>query len=290
MRLNRSFEGFLTEGETVTPPAGGGGPASEAGAAKFELPANWRDSLPADLKDDPTIKLHNSIEGIAKTLVNSQKILGADKMLKPHEHFSDEDWKNFYKTAGVPEEKDYKLDFKPEDNVKADEKFLEFFKKAAVKEKLFPKQATGLLKEVGGFLENAQKELQTAEKVKTEGELAAFKKEAGAAYETMVKKANLAFKTWGDESMGKLLETTGLGNHPAMIKMFSKVAELMKEGQMRGDDGSGGGELFSKKEAMKKAMDMLTNASHPLNDKKHPNHGAAQAEYTRLFEMAHHEE
>ena len=265
-------------GSTVTPPAAVVPPI----AAKFELPENWRDSLPEDLKNDPTVKSYNSIEALAKTLVQSQKILGSDKVLVPSKHATPEEIRSYYKKSGIPEEKDYKVEVSKDEQV--DGKFLETFTKIAAKEMVHPTQAKAILSGSLAYLKQAQSEKEAATKLETETGLKALKEEWGAAYDEKVNKAHQAFLKFGDEGLKKVLDS-GFGNNPNVIKAFSKIGDLISEGKIRGDADTTG--AMTPAEAQLKANEILMNPEHPHNLGGHPNHKAALEEMTKLYEIIH---
>ncbi len=280
MRMSNlsKYRSFATEG---TDEGGGGGGGT---TAKFELPENWRDSLPDDLKNEPSLKTFNSIEALSKSFVHAQKAMGSDKVVKPNKLFADNDWKDFYKNIGVPQsEKDFVIE-KPEDIKGVDEKFMEVLKKASVKANMFPAQAKALLTEVMPYLEKTKTDVMNADKVKREEALTAFKKEQGEAFDNTVAKAQLAYKTFGDEAIQKLLTETGLGNDPGMIKMFAKAADLLKEGKLKGDPTLNS-DVLAPAEALKAWTD-FTSTNQAYKDGRHPNHAAAILESERLAKMA----
>lgn len=60
----------------------------------------------------------------------------------------------------------------------------------------------------------------------------------GAKYEDNVKMAQKAFTAFADEDLTQLLNSTGLCNHPAMVKAFHKIGQKISEDTM--ESGSGG--------------------------------------------------
>ena len=72
---------------------------------------NWRESLPDDLRDDPSLKSIQDVPGLAKSFIHAQKMVGADKIPVPTEHATKEDWDAVYSKLGRPATPDdYKVE------------------------------------------------------------------------------------------------------------------------------------------------------------------------------------
>ena len=63
-------------------------------------------ALPADLRDHPSMSDLKDFEGLAKSYVHSQSMLGRDRIEAPNEKWTDEEWSNFYGSLGRPDEPD----------------------------------------------------------------------------------------------------------------------------------------------------------------------------------------
>lgn len=51
----------------------------------------------------------------------------------------------------------------------------------------------------------------------------------GESFETNLAIANKAFNSFGDDELRSILETSGLGNHPAMLRLFHKIGSQISE-------------------------------------------------------------
>ena len=68
---------------------------------------NWRDTLPEELKNDPTLQNINDVESLAKTAVHQQKMIG-NRIPMPK---NDEEKAELYSKLGRPDEpKNYEVD------------------------------------------------------------------------------------------------------------------------------------------------------------------------------------
>ena len=84
------------------------------------------------------------------------------------------------------------------------------------------------------------------------------------------------------------MEDSGLGNHPEIVKMFSKIGNLLKDdGIMVGETGIG--DALSPAMAQEKIDNNLGDSEFNkiYLDKTHPQHQKAVEEMTRLFSTAH---
>lgn len=252
--------------------------------------ATWRDTLPDDLKNEPSLQVFADVGTLAKSYVHAAKSIGADKIVKPSKHATPDDWKKVFKELGVPEEKDYKLEFAEEEKGQIDEKFTEFFKQIAAKEQLFPDKAKKILMESAKFIKQADVDRQAAQKADQLKALEGLKTEWGAAYDVKTKQATLAFEKFGKDipDLKSFLESSGFGNHPAVIKMFAAAGETLKEGAMISRVPDGGSGAFTPSQALQKANDILGgDHSHPYWDTLHPNHKNAVKEMEDLYKMAY---
>ena len=57
-----------------------------------QLPANWYEGLPDDLKGEESLKLFHDVPSLAKSLVHAQKQFGVDKIPVPTKYSTPEDW------------------------------------------------------------------------------------------------------------------------------------------------------------------------------------------------------
>lgn len=250
----------------------------------------WRDTLPEEMKSEPSLQLIADIPMLAKSYLHSQKMVGADKILKPSKHATADDWKKTFKDLGVPDEKDYKLDFNDQEKTVIDQQFAEFFQKLSAQEQLFPDKAKKVLMESAKFIKTAEEARQNGVKLENEKALTALKDEWGAAYDIKTQQANLAFKTFGKDipELDAFLVKSGLGNNPAVIKMFAAVGETLKEGKIINSSPSGGAGPLTPKEAQVKIDQIMGRPqTDPFWDKNHPNHKNAVQEMNELFVQVH---
>jgi hypothetical protein len=249
-------------------------------------PADWRSSLPEDIRDNPTLAKYKDPVALAAAHINLQSHLGRDKIAKPK---TDSDWNDVYNFLGRPESADkYELAL-PEgvpDAIKGsfnDDAMKGFREKAhalglnanQVKE-LFGWYVGNTSQQFSAMQENAGKTMSEAE--------ASLKQEWGRAYEQNLKFARKAFAEYGGDELAEIMEKSGMGNNPAVLKAFAKIAKTtMPDKDLVGTTESAGRAL-TPDEAKAEAKGLM---SHPAYmDKRHPEHKMMVRKVQNLFEQA----
>lgn len=136
------------------------------------------------------------------------------------------------KPEGAPE----KYEFKAGEGVELDQEALKDFEPLARELNLTNEQAQKMVDLYSGkILPMVQKQQAEAWQKQTEGWAEAVKadKEIGGANLTSsISTAQRALETFGSPELKEYLNTTGLGNHPELIKVFVKVGKAMSEDGM----------------------------------------------------------
>lgn len=264
--------------------AQGSGADSSGGNAQGGAASDWKASLPEELRDNPSIKAFSDVQGLVKSYVNAQKMIGADKLVLPGKHASEDDWKAVYTKLGLPESVDkYELAFK--DEKVFDKDFSGKFKEVSFKAGILPKQAQAMADWL--VSENAKAgEAMQAERIKAiDAQLEGLKTEWGTAYNQNLKQAQIVVSKFGDENLNKYLDETGLGSDANLIKFLAKIGSSFKE-----DIVIATGEqthAMTPAEAKAKANSLMADMKGPYYDKNHINHKAAVKEVQDLFNMAY---
>ena len=106
---------------------------------------DWKASLSDEIRSDKSLENIKDVEGLAKSYVHAQKMVGADKIPVPNKFATDKDWDAVYERLGRPADAaGYKYDL-PEDQ-KIDDAALKNFSDQAHKLGLLPGQANGMVK------------------------------------------------------------------------------------------------------------------------------------------------
>jgi len=245
---------------------------------------SFLETLPEDLRQEPSLQNFRNVEDMAKSLVHAQKMVGADKISIPGKHATEDDWKQVYSKLGVPESPEgYEVKYEVQEGA-SDQPVKEFVSQAH-KLGLLPHQAQGILDYYSSLESQGRDELQKQaelSKVNSEQEL---RKEFGLAYDSKVQKANQVFKNFFADDMAemKLQDGTSLGNHPAFIKALSGLSDKFSEDNLgTGQEENSG---ITPVQAEKEISKILGDKDHPYWNKNHPNHQAAVEEVFQLQNM-----
>lgn len=256
-----------------------------AGDSSVTIPANWKEILPVELRDDPNIKLMEDIPTMAKTLINAQKMIGADKIVIPGKHATDADWKEVAHKLGNPRElAEYKMDIDKETEGLMDKEFIEAFKKEAHGLGVLPRQATALAKFFGNLNKDSWQKMEVEHNNNKMEGMKALEKEWGTTFQEKTSMAKAAIREFVDPKDQPYLRDLGLGSDARFLKIMSKVGATLSEDKLR-DSGAGGdfNRGMSPSEAQTKINEVMKDMKHPYFHADHPENKAAKAEVTRLY-------
>ena len=253
----------------------------------LDAQVDWRESLPEDLKSDPSLLTVKDVPGLAKSYIHAQKMIGADKIALPGKNASEEEWSAVYEKLGKPAEaKTYEDDFGdlpiPEENIND-------FKEAAHKLGLNQIQFKGLTSWYKDNLKTQVDNMNVDADTKRAESETALRKEFGKTYDAKLKSSQRVFQTYGDTKFldVELKDGTKLGNHPTFIKLMSNIADTISEDKIA--TGEKGSEFFTPAEAKRKIAELTVPGTAYWN-RKDPGHEDAVKEVADMQEMVHPEE
>lgn len=239
---------------------------------------DWRESLPEDIRSDPSLGPIKDLAGLARSYVNAQKLIGREKIPMPKDE-TDPMWEDVYRRLGRPDTPDAYEFTRPEGLPDYDEAAEKAFREQAHKLGLSAKQARGLF---DWYHSVAGEKFQGMAKAREEW-VSALKAEWGPSFSENVEAARRALRFHGDEGVMQVLESTGLGDHPAIVKMMAKIGKGLKEDGLRGTAGASMGA----DDAKRRINAILADRNHPYHDRYKPGHNEAVAEMLRLHEAAY---
>lgn len=241
---------------------------------------NWRESLPEEFRAEPSLGTVRDLPGLVKSYVNAQKMIGRDKVVLPGEHASEAEVRDFYKRLGVPDDpKGYKFDAPqlPE-GMAINEKLDGWFREAAHKHGLTPKQAAALYGEFNQLQAGEFGERQQAEQASVAEAEAALKKEWGKAFDSKLDLAKRAVQTFGaQEAIDKL----GLGNNPDFVRMMAKIGESISEDKL-----VKAGSPVTPVDAQSQINNIMGDPKSPYHHREHPQHQEYVERVSKLFAFA----
>ncbi|ELX9510049.1 peptidase [Enterobacter hormaechei] len=160
------------------------------------------------------------------------------------------------KPADKPDDKEQKQEGAPEkyeftagEGVELDAEALKDFEPVARDLNLTNEQAQKLVDAYPKILAGVQQRQAEAWQKQTEGwaeTVKADKEIGGDKLTANLSAAQRALEQFGDPELKEYLDSTGLGNHPALVKAFIKVGKAMSEDKVvTGGHESGGSDLIS---------------------------------------------
>ena len=255
--------------------------------AKADTPiSSWKDSISEEYRVDPNIEKFTEIDALAKSYINATKMIGQDKVVIPNNNSTEDQWNEVYTKLGRPESADkYSLDVKSE-VVNLDEGAIKSFTENAHQLGLNNKQAQGILE----FYKNNMEGTAQQSKIDTETAQAQaeqqLRQEWGRDFDGKVKQAGALAKANINPEVLDMTLSNGirLGDHPEIIKGFSKIAEMMSEDKI----------VATESENVNTVADIETEISTITNDtdgpywnKQHPDHDKVVQQVYTLREMLH---
>ena len=259
-------------------------PSVLSGDPKTETPqatTDWKASLSEEVRSDKSLENIKDIEGLAKSYVHAQKMVGSDKISVPNKYATDKDWDAVYEKLGRPKSADgYKYDL-PQDK-QVDEASLKEFSSQAHKLGLLPTQANGVVK---FYNEMTAKSIQDADSkalAARETSTKELKQEWGQAFDQKINQAATLAKSVGATELfdTNLADGAKLGDHPVMIKAFAELAGKMGEDTIT----QASGPAYLTPNQIEKQIGELTQPGSAYWDKNHMNHQAAVQEVLALRE------
>lgn len=190
---------------------------------------NWTNALPEELRGEKVLKTFPDFPGAVKMLVHAQRKLGAEKIVKPNEKSSPEDWADYYKAGGLPDTPDaYKIELPKELAPHYSEDTLKEARAVMHQAGLNQKQVDALLKWDAGRL---QKSLTTAQELDAQQRASVetdLRKEWGKDFDSNLRIANrlIGENLTADES--KELAAS-VGNNKVLAKLLATVGKNFME-------------------------------------------------------------
>lgn len=252
-------------------------------------PADWASTLSPEMQTHPSLEKYKGMDqaGMFKSLVDMEGLVGADKVAVPAADAAPEVWAEFRKKTGTPDTVEgYKFEALPE-NLKGlgnVDKLEGGFKEVALKAGLDPKQATIIRQ---WFLEHtgqSMQEMETAKAGATGEAEKALKTEWGTKYDANLAAAQRVVRKFGDPETLAALES-GLGNDSRLVKFLARIGGAISEDTLKG--GTRAGDFVTADAAKKEIASIQSDPKNPYFVKSSPEHAAAVAKMTQLYEIAY---
>ena len=248
----------------------------------------FMEMIPEDLREHPSLSPIKDVGNLARSFVNAQKLIGADKIPFPTNP-TEEDLSNIYSRLGRPETPEG-YEFATDGNVITEDVAAEY---AGVAHQLglSPKQAAGILDYYKGSVGQTTEQMEQLAQEQAEQTTNELKREWGNAFGDKVAAAkDVVDQFAGSEILQMRLEDgTMIGNHPAFIKAFAAIGDF--KSTVTSEDTINDGtrnSVFTPAQAQAEIDAIMNDKSHPYHDRKNVTGRQRAIEHVNgLFTMVH---
>ncbi len=239
---------------------------------------DWRGSLSEELKASKALQSFKSVEDLAKSYINAQSLVG-----KRVEDLTPEQLASISSKFGKPESPD-----KYEFNVpkEANGELVDWFKKTAHDAGLSQSAAAKLLESYQAMESAKMKELESVKAVQQHEQLNQLKKEFGPAFQERAELAHRAVREFGGQELIDMIESSGMGNNPTLVKAFAKIGALLSEGNAI-PEAAAKGFGMTPDDASRKIEELRKDASFMgiYKDTTHPRHTEYKQRMEDLYKV-----
>lgn len=250
---------------------------------------DWKTSIPEDLQNDPSLADIQDVASLAKGYVHAQHMIGSDKVSIPSREASQEEMDTFYNKLGRPESVDgYEAPKENMPDVPFDNELQTQFFEEAHRIGLNKQQAGALIRWQAEQAQSGIEASTVASEMALEKAQESMRQEFGKAYDEKMNMAKNAALEFGGEDLMNLLDSTGLGNEPAVIKAFANIGKAIMNDEIVGGGGRQGF-MMSPAEAKSQIANMKRdpNFMASYQDNSHVTHKESVAEMAKLYELAY---
>jgi len=248
----------------------------------------FMEMIPEDLREHPSLSPIKDVGNLARSFVNAQKLIGADKIPFPTNP-TEEDLSNIYSRLGRPETPEG-YEFATDGNVITQEVATEY---AGVAHKLglSPQQAAGILDYYKGSVGQTTEQMEQLAQEQAEQTTNELKREWGNAFGDKVAAAKDIIEQFAglDMLQMRLEDGTKIGNHPAFIKAFAAIGDF--KSTVTSEDTINDGartSVFTPVQAQAEIDAIMNDKSHPYHDRKNVTGRQRAIEHVNsLFTMVH---
>lgn len=245
------------------------GAAPQAAAPEARAEASWRDTLPDDTRNDPSLQHVKDVPTLAKNYIHAQRVIGADKIPVPGKSATPDEWRAVWTKLGAPDDPQ-KYDVAKSEAF--DDVSFDAFRNRAYEAGLNNSQAKAIADLYGEQVSNAKAAMaQKAEEMRFSGEQE-LRQEFGQHFDDRMKMAQDAARTiFGDAGLFdevRLADGRLLGDDPRIIRGLVRMREMLGEDSIVGESS----ELVMSASDARMEYDRITAPGSPWHDKYHPEH------------------
>ncbi|MBI1213963.1 MAG: hypothetical protein GC190_21080 [Alphaproteobacteria bacterium] len=241
----------------------------------------WTQNLPPDLRSMVETKGYKTPADLAQAYAHAERAIGADKVVVPKDGVWDQQARA---KLGIPERADGYHISRPSmpAGVAYDENFERSMLPVAHKLGLTPSQVQGLVDAVTSHRLGEYQSQSMAFHGREAETVAMLKAEYGQGYDAKIQQASRAVRHFGGDEVIQILNESGYGNHPALIRMMAKIGGMMTEDSLKVGRGAGAG--LTADEAQVEYKKLMASEAYRRGD--HPEHADVVRKVQQLFEQS----
>lgn len=193
---------------------------------------SWRDTLPEELKNDPTLNKYSDVPNLAKAYIELQKKMGQKGVIKPGKDASPDEIKAFRESLGIPTDPT-KYDLGAFEGVQVPKETIDWAQKVGAEQGVEPAAMKAIIADYFKLVNDNQALAAVAAKEQMKKGLEDLKTEWGEAYDRNISRANFAAEKLGGKAYIDHLVKLGIHNDPMTIKVLADAAKLFGEDKLR---------------------------------------------------------
>jgi len=193
----------------------------------------FRDDLSGDLRNNPSLEKFGNVEDLAKSYLNLESKLGADKIIVPKDSNDTEAWTALNQKLGVPDSAEgysfSDIDGVPQEALTIDKGA---FANVAKKHSLRPDQAEGIWADYNGAIKEALHNINQKDEELVQGVEAELRKEWGNAYDTKVELGERVIEKFANSEEEAKWMQAELGKDPRIARFLANIGSQFSENQI----------------------------------------------------------
>lgn len=223
---------------------------------------SWRESLAEDLRGEKSLEKFQDLDSLAKSYVELERMRGNSIQL-PTDTAKPEEWARIYDKLGRPSKpEEYKIE-RPKvmpEGVQWNEELEKDFRKFAHAQGWNQSQTQNTINK---WHETITKMVEGAQYTVERGKADLLASLGTEKADQVIKACNVAVTEFGDDEFANFLDSTGFGNHPAVIKFLARMGNLVSETQAPSGSPTSGG--IGVEEAKAEIARIRSDRSHPYH-------------------------
>jgi|TARA_R110000744_G_scaffold90294_5_gene175348 hypothetical protein len=252
---------------------------------------DFRGSISEDLRNDPSLADFKDVNGLAKSYIHAQRMVGSDKISMPSDTSTPDDWNEFYNKLGRPETYELERPGLPEGldyNQPMEENMLKIMHESGMSNKQVNAVYNGYMNSITEEF-GSQNSGREAQQTEWRDQL---KRDFGLAYDQEIDVAKRAASEFGGQEFLSWLDESGQGDNPMMVKMMAKIGKSMLESGREPEGETSGFGVMTPDSARQEIgrLQRDPNFMKQYSDSETDGHTTAIEKMQRLFSFAYPEE